>query len=217
MGTIRKWSLTLVRKYKPSAKTINVATFYFGRDLDELSPTWRAMPMGRMLGISNEESGEGAESEGECRKLPEGLISLLDSAGLTDTAMESGFHVEMTNVKPGHDPSWSKFVMLAEGTARRPNFFGRKMDTIRISYVESGTENTMEFVPLSPDPMPHCIWARVTELPDATLAGIIAEGMLSGPHSEQTTLDEFMDLGFEDKISRARGLVLPGPDWDGCC
>jgi hypothetical protein len=217
MGTIRKWSLTLVRKYKPSAKTINVATFYFGRDLDELSPEWRSMPMGRMLGISNEESGEGAESEGECRKLPEGLISLLDSAGLTDTAMESGFHVEMTNVKPGHDPSWSKFVMLAEGTARRPNFFGRKMDTIRISYVESGTGNTMEFVPLSPDPMPHCIWARVTELPDATLAGIIAEGMLSGPHSEQTTLDEFMDLGFEDNISRARGLVLPGPDWDGCC
>jgi hypothetical protein len=49
------------------------------------------------------------------------------------------------------------------------------------------------------------------------LAGVIAEGMLSGPHSEQTTLDEFMDLGFEDQISRARGLVLPGPDWDGCC
>lgn len=217
MGIIRKWSLTLVRKYKPSAKKINVASFYFGRDLDELTPDWRAMPMGRMLGISKEESNEKGESEGECRTLPEGLISLLDSAGLTDTAMESGFHVEMTNTKPGHDPSWSKFVMLAEGTVRRPSFYGRKMNTIRISYVESGTENTMEFVPMSPDPMPPYIWVRVTELPDVTLAGVIAEGMLSGPHSEQTTLDEFMDLGFEDQISRARGLVLPGPDWDGCC
>ena len=35
--------------------------------------------------------------------------------------------------------------------------------------------------------------------------------------TEQTTLDEFADLGFEDQICRARELVLPGPDWDGCC
>tara|TARA_B100000586_G_scaffold240259_1_gene192968 strand:- start:398 stop:925 length:528 start_codon:yes stop_codon:yes gene_type:complete len=175
------------------------------------------MDMGRMLGLSREESQEENERETEYRKLPEGLISLLDSSELTDMAMESGFHVEMSSVKPGRDPSWVKFVMLAEGTARRRSYFGRKRDTTRVSYVESGTENTMELVPLTPDPMPRCIWVRVTELPAATLAGVIAEGMLSGPHSEQTTLDEFTDLGFEDQISRARELVLPGPDWDGCC
>ena len=207
----------MVRHYSPCAKRINVATFYFGRDLDELSPEWRAMDMGRMLGISKEASPENNEREEEYRKLPEGLISLLDSSKLTETAMESGFHVEMSSVNPGRDSSWVKFVMLAEGTTRRRSYFGRKRDNIRVLYVEAGTENTMEFVPLMPDPMPRCIWVKVTELPDATLAGIIAEGMLSGPHSEQTTLDEFVDLGFEDQISRARELVLPGPDWDGCC
>ena len=113
--------------------------------------------MGRMLGLSREESQEENERETEYRKLPEGLISLLDSSELTDMAMESGFHVEMSSVKPGRDPSWVKFVMLAEGTARRRSYFGRKRDTTRVSYVESGTENTMELVPLTPDPMPRCI------------------------------------------------------------
>ena len=48
--------------------------------------------MGRMLGISKEASPENNEREEEYRKLPEGLISLLDSSKLTETAMESGFH-----------------------------------------------------------------------------------------------------------------------------
>ena len=74
----------------------------------------------------------------------------------------------------------------------------------------------MEFVPLSPDGIPRVIWARVVELPSATLAGVISQGILC-QNSEQTTLDEFSDLGFEDQICRARELVLPGPDWDGCC
>ena len=217
MGVNRKWSLTLVRRYSPSAKRINVATFYFGRDLNELSPEWRTMDMGRMLGISKEESQEENEREKAYRKLPEGLISLLDSSELTDAAMESGFHVEMSSVQPGRDPSWAKFVMLAEGTSRRRSYFGRKRETIRVSYVESGTENTMEFVPLMADPMPRCIWVRVTEIPPAMMAGVIAEGLLSGPDSEQTILDEFMDLGLDVRFSRARELVLPGPFWDGCC
>jgi hypothetical protein len=49
------------------------------------------------------------------------------------------------------------------------------------------------------------------------MAGVIAEGLLSGPDSEQTILDEFTDLGLDDRFSRARELVLPGPFWDGCC
>ena len=217
MGSNKDWSLTLVRHYSSSAKRIEVATFYFGRDLDELAPGWAASDVGRLVSLSKEESAEDGEGRMDFRKLPSGLISLLDSAGLTDTALESGFQVEMSSRKPSRDPAWVKFVMLAEGTERRRSYFGRKRDSIRVSYVESGTENTMEFVPLSQDPMPRCIWARVTELPAATLAGVIAEGILSGPHSEQTTLDEFADLGFEDQISRARELVLPGPGCDGCC
>lgn len=175
------------------------------------------MDAGQMMGLSREDVGEDEGSNPEYRKLPEGLISMLDSAELTDIAMESGFNVEMSSVKPSNDPSWTKFVMLAEGTTRHRGFFGRTMNSIRISYVEYGTGNTMEFVPLMPDPMPRCVWVRVTELPADILAGVISQGILSGPHSEQTTLLEFADLGFEDQISRARMLVLPGPDWDGCC
>ena len=36
MGCNKDWSLSCVRHYSPSAKKIEVATFYFGRDLDEL-------------------------------------------------------------------------------------------------------------------------------------------------------------------------------------
>ena len=216
MGSNKDWSLTLVRHYSPSAKRIDVATFYFGRDLDELSPGWRNSVAGRMISLSKEFSAEEEEASIDIRKLPSGLISMLDSANLTDTALESGFHVEMSSRKPSRDTTWVKFVMLAEGASRRRGMFGRLLDSVRVSYVESGTENTMEFMPLFPEPMPRIVWARVIELPPAILAGVVAEGILC-PDSEQTTLDEFTDLGFEDQICRTRELVLPGPDWDGCC
>ena len=216
MGSNKDWSLTLVRHYRPSAKNIDVATFYFGRDLDELAPGWRNSVSGRMVSLSKEDSEEENQERMDTRKLPSGLISMLDSANLTDAALEMGFHVKMTSRKPSRDPSWVKLVMLAEGTAKRRGMFGRTRDFVQFCYVESGTENTMELVPLSPEPTPQKIWAKVTELPPATLAGVIAEGMLC-PDQEQTTLDEFSDLGFEDQICRARELVLPGPDWDGCC
>jgi hypothetical protein len=109
-----------------------------------------------------------------------------------------------------------KFQMLVEGTSKGRGMFGRTRHSVQNSYVESDSNLTMEFVPLVPEPMPTIIWAKVSELPPSTLAGVIAEGMLC-PNSEQTTLDEFMDLGFEDQICRVRELVLPGPDWDGCC
>jgi hypothetical protein len=122
----------------------------------------------------------------------------------------------MSSRKPSRDPAWAKFVMLAEGASRRRGMFGRRRESVRVSYAESGTENTMEFTPLFPGPLPSIVWARVIELPPAMLAGVVAEGILC-PDSEQTTLDEFADLGFEDQICRAGELVLPGPDWDGCC
>ncbi len=216
MGSNKDWSLTLVRHYSPSAKKIDVATFYFGRDLDELSPGWRNSVAGRMVSLSMEDSVDDDQVRVLTRKLPSGLISMLDSSGLTEAALESGFHIEMSSRKPNRDPAWVRFVMLAEGTLRGRGMFGRSRNSVQICYMESGTENTMEFIPLFPEPMPKIIWARVTELPPPTLAGVIAEGILC-PDSEQTTLDEFSDLGFEDQICRAKELVLPGPDWDGCC
>ena len=216
MDSNKDWSLTLVRHYSPSAKRIEVATFYFGRDLDELAPGWRSSLAGRMVSLSKEVSAEEDKAPRDTRKLPSGLISMLDSANLTDTALESGFHVEMSSRKPSRDPMWAKFVMLAEGASRGRGMFGRRRESVRVSYAESGTENTMEFTPLFPGPMPSIVWARVIELPPAILAGVVAEGILC-PDPEQTTLDEFADLGFEDQICRARELVLPGPDWDGCC
>ena len=217
MGVNKDWSLTLVRHYSPSAKKIEVATFYFGRDMDELAPRWRTSAIDRLLSLTKDELAEGDQESRDFRKLPSGLISLLGAAGLTDTALESGFYVEMSIRKPSRDPAWVKFVMLAEGTSRSRGYFGRTHDTVRVSYVEDGTENTVEFVPLHSDPMPRCIWVKVTELPPAIMANVVAEEILSGPDSEQTTLDEFTDLGLEDQYCRARELALPGPDWDGCC
>ena len=52
MDSNKDWSLTLVRHYSPSAKRIEVATFYFGRDLDELAPGWRNSLAGRMISLS---------------------------------------------------------------------------------------------------------------------------------------------------------------------
>ena len=216
MGSNRDWSLSCVRHYSPSAKKIEVATFYFGRDLDELAPGWRSSVAGRLISLSNEESTIEDDQLADTRKLPSGLISMLDSANLTDEALEAGFHVEMTSRKPGHDSSWTRLVMLAEGMSRGRGMFGRTRDSIQVCYVESESGDTMEFVPLSPDGIRRGIWARVVELPSATLAGVISQGILC-QNSEQTTLDEFSDLGFEDQICRARELVLPGPDWDGCC
>ena len=216
MGFNKNWSLTLVRHYQPSAKKIDVATFYFGRDLDELSPGWRSSAAGRMLSLTKGDSVEDDHAGMDTRKLPSALISMLDSANLTDVALESGFHIEMSIHKPSRDPAWVKFQMLVEGTSKGRGMFGRTRHSVQNSYVESDSNLTMEFVPLVPEPMPTIIWAKVSELPPSTLAGVIAEGMLC-PNSEQTTLDEFMDLGFEDQICRVRELVLPGPDWDGCC
>ena len=42
MSCSKNWGLTCVRNYSPSAKSIDVATFYFGRDMDELNPDSRA-------------------------------------------------------------------------------------------------------------------------------------------------------------------------------
>ena len=212
----RVWTLSLVRDYSPTAKKIEVATFYFGRDLDELVP--RPSSMGRLLALSKEEPSEDGDRNREVRKLPTGLISLLGSAGLTDNALEAGFLVEMTRSKPGHEASWVRFVKLAEGVARERSVFGGMGRCTRVAYIESGTTNSMEFVPLDPhEPMLPSIWVRVIELPDEMLAGVIAEEILSQSGGCQTTLDEFMDLEFETLQSRARVLVLPGPAPRGCC
>ena len=208
--------MSLVRDYSPTAKKIEAATFYFGRDLDELVP--RTSPMGRLLALSKEETSEDGYRNREVRKLPTGLISLLGSAGLTDNALEAGFLVEMTRSKPGLEASWVRFVRLAEGVAMERSVFGGRERCTRVAYVESGTTNSMEFVPLDPhEPMPPSIWARVTELPDEIMEGVIAEEILSQSGGSQTTLDEFMDLGLEKLHSRARVLVLPGPAPRGCC
>ena len=216
MGCNKDWSLSCVRHYSPSAKKIEVATFYFGRDMDELAPGWRNSVAGRMISLSKEEPTIEEDQLADTRKLPSGLISMLDAANLTDAALETGFHVEMTSRNPGNDPSWTRLVMLAEGTSRGKGMFGRSRDYVQVCYVGSETGDTMEFVPLSPDPMPKVVWARVVELPSEIVAGVVSQGILC-QNSEQMILDEFWDLGFEDQICRARELVLPGPDWDGCC
>lgn len=216
MSCSKNWKLTCVRHYSPSAKNIDVATFYFGRDLDELTPESRASAMGKMVALSKEDSIETNDiGLADVRKLPSGIISMLDLADLTEEALESGFHVEMTSLNPGPKSGWTKLVKLAEGTEKRRGLFGRTGHQKRVCYMECDSENTMEFIPLSPEAMPKIMWARVTDIPPTILAGILAESILDS-EPEQTTLDEFANLGFEDQVCRARELALPGPDWN-CC
>lgn len=215
MGCKKKWELTCVRHYSPSAKNIEVATFYFGRDLDELTPESRASSMGRMVALSKEDSIEVPNIIDDVRRLPSGIISMLEQANLTEEALESGFHIKMTSLNPGPNSGWTKLVLLAEGAAKIRSIFGRTGISNRYCYMECDSDNTVEFIPLAPEPMPNIIWAKVTEIPPAILAGILAEGILDS-ESGQTTLDEFADLGFEDQCCRARELALPGPEWD-CC
>ena len=215
MGCTKKWELTCVRNYSPSAKSIDVATFHFGRNLDELTPDSRASSMGRMMALSKEDSVEVPTILDDIRKLPSGIVSMLELAGLTEEALESGFHIKMTSLNPGPNSGWKKLVLLAEGSTKKRGIFGRTGLYNRFCYMECDSDNTVEFIPLSPEPMPNIIWAKVTEIPPAILAGILAEGILDSEPG-QTTLDEFADLGFEDQCCRARELALPGPEWD-CC
>ena len=218
-GDHRHWNLSLVRKYSPTAKKIEVATFYFGRDLDELAPTGLPDVGARLLALSKRGALAPNSDDLEVRRLPLGLISLLKKANLTEEALEVGFHVEMTIQNPGQDDSWSKFVAVAEATRWGRMRGGFRSDTLRATYVEGDTSNTLEFVSLDPwaEKMPPCIWMRAKELPDEILAGVIAEGILSHNIGFQTTLDEFMDLGFESTSCSARELPLPGPPPKGCC
>ncbi|MBD36342.1 MAG: hypothetical protein CL512_06195 [Actinobacteria bacterium] len=215
MSCTKNWELTCVRHYSPSAKSIDVATFYFGRDLDELTPESRATNIGRMVAVSREDSIETPDIRDDVRKLPSGIISMLDLANLTEEALEAGFHIEMTSVNPGPKSGWTKLIMLADGTEKRRGLFGRTGYQKRVCYMECDSEKTMEFIPLAPEAMPKIMWARVTEIPPAILAGILAESILDS-EPQQTTLDEFADLGLEDVFCLARELALPGPSWD-CC
>lgn len=218
-GDHRNWNLSLVRKYSPTAKKIEVSTFYFGRDLDELAPTGPLDVGARLLAVSKGNTIAPNRADSEARSLPLGLISLLEKAVLTEEALEVGFHVEMTLLNPGQNDSWSKFVTVAEATRWDRSNLGFRMNSMRATYVESGTTDTLEFVSVDPwgEKMPTCIWVRVKELPDEILAGVIAEGILSHNIGFQTTLDEFMDLGFESTSCSARELPLPGPPPKGCC
>lgn len=218
-GDHKHWNLSLVRKYSPTAKKIEVATFYFGRDLDELVPTGPPDVGARLLAVSKRGAMASNSDDLEVRSLPLGLISLLEKADLTEVALEVGFHVEMTLLNPGQDDSWLKFVTVVEGTRRTRRNWGFRSDSMRATYVEDDTTNTLEFVSLDPraEKMPPCIWMRAKELPDEILAGVIAEEILSHNIGSQTTLDEFMDLGFEATSCSASELPLPGPPPKGCC
>ena len=217
-GDHRHWKLSLVRKYSPTAKSIEVATFYFGRDLDELAPTGLQDATARLLAVSRGTTPPSSDDL-EVRRLPSGLISLLEKANLTEEALEVGFHVEMTIQNPGRDDSWSNFLIVAEATRWGRMRGGFRNDSLRATYVDEGTTDTAELVSVDPwrEKMPTCIWVRVKELPEEILAGVIAEEILSHNMGFQTTLDEFMDLGFEATTCSARELPLPGPPPEGCC
>ena len=215
MSCSKNWGLTCVRNYSPSAKSIDVATFYFGRDMDELNPDSRASRVERMIAVSREDSIQAPNILDDVRKLPSGIISMLDLANLTEEALESGFHIDMTSQNPGSESGWTKLIMLADGSEKRRGIFGRTCHQKRVCYMETDSESTMEFIPLAPEKMPKVLWAKVTEIPPSILAGILAENILDS-EPQQTTLDEFADLGFEDQICLARVLALPGPSWEGC-
>lgn len=206
----RLWVVNAVRNYSPVEKKIDVATFFFGRNFDELKPS-EPRGISRLMSVSRNRKTTPESEMTNIRKLPSGLISLLENSNLTEEALEVGFQVQMTILNKEKENSWRKFVIMAECNRG----FGY---SIRANYVEIGTTNSVEFISIDPwaEKMPTCIWIRVTELPEETLAAVIAEGILSHTIGMQTTLDEFFDLDVESEFSNSLELPLPGPPWEGC-
>ena len=207
--TTKFWKVNAVIKYAPEEKSLEVAKYHFGRTFSELNPAKERGVISHLLKMGFNRS-EKPKPE-KVRKLSPGLISLIEKAGLADKALEVGFQVQITTESKINSSEWKQFVKIVESecitTAERTAVYAEPEQAETLSLISVDPFNTK---------LPGKIWVRVVEHSESMLASIISEGILSFGMQNQTTLDEYFDLGVESEFSCSRELLLPGPPMEGC-
>ena len=182
------WSLTVIRNGKQeNAERIEDSQFHYGRWPDEVAG---ATP----------------------RRLPSGLIEMIERAGLAEQAMESGLVIYMS-AAPSERELWAQFssTVTVRSTKRRFSF-----DTRTLFSREDGEGGTFELVDLY-NPclggmnMPSNVWVRLGELPMSTLAWAMSAGILDSDKSRQIDLSQWIGKPTDNTIIPNDIMALPGP------
>ena len=184
----QSWTLTAVRDFKSALdEDIEWEEFSYGRTSDELE-----------------------EEDRRTAFLPSGILYLLVSANLTSEALESGFVTEMCSYPKSGD-GWVCFERIVLSSIHPP--FG---PTIARYAVEDG-EDSVEMIQLRcGESLPKKIWLRVVELDPSTMAWLIDSNLSLGKTKDQSTLDDWCDIGEVTRNARnkpweRKQLNLPGP------
>jgi len=184
----QSWTLTAVRDFKSALdEDIEWEEFSYGRTSDELE-----------------------EEDRRTAFLPSGILYLLVRANLTSEALESGFVTEMCSY-PKSGNGWVCFERIVLSSIHPP--FG---PTIARYAVEDG-EDSVEMVQLRcGESLPKKIWLRVVELDPSTMAWLIDSELSLGKPKDQSTLDDWCDIGevtrnARNKPWKRKQLTLPGP------
>tara|TARA_B100000676_G_scaffold313140_1_gene391710 strand:+ start:1494 stop:2249 length:756 start_codon:yes stop_codon:yes gene_type:complete len=207
--TTKFWKVNAVIKYAPEEKSLEVARYHFGRTFSELNPAKERGVISHLLEMGFNRSRK--IKPDRVRKLSAGLISLIEKAKLADKALEVGFQVQITTESKTNFTEWKLFVKIAESDCITT------LDRTAV-YAEPEQAETLSLISVDPfnSKLPEKIWVRVVEHSESMLASIISEGVLSFGMENQTTLDEYFDLGVESEFSSSRELLLPGPPMEGC-
>ena len=178
-----KWALTIIRNGEQGdTEKISHAEFRFGRKTGELD-------------------------DSTAMRLPSGLISALEEAGLVDEALESGLFVEMCS-GDSKEGGWREFESAVTMPAQCSHSGDRSL------YVDP-QGSTLEFIQVGPPwariELPEKISLKVSELPLRTTAWAVENGILEGPDGEQMTLHQWTELPEQEAPDDLEELPMPGP------
>ena len=178
-----KWALTIIRNGEQGdTEKISLAEFRFGRKTGELD-------------------------DSTAMRLPSGLISALEEAGLGGEALESGFFVEMCS-GDSKEGGWREFESAVTMPAQCSHSGDRSL------YVDP-QGSTLEFIQVGPPwariELPEKISLKVSELPLRTTAWAVENGILEGPDGEQMTLHQWTELPELEAPDDLEELPMPGP------
>lgn len=192
----RRWSLTLIRDgTQVAVNSVAEARFLFGRWTNEIIR-------------SHERSDH--------RVIPSGVIRALESAQISDQALESGFELEMS-LSGRKENGWIPFDIALAVTSdkmyERPSFL----------FVSPNDESTLNMVQIAlgfcGEPViepPSRLWIRAKELPERYLFWALDNDLLKceGNSHEQMSLAHWFELPELDLVGQTKELSLPGPPPD---
>ena len=180
------WTLTVLRNGgQGPVEELEEAEFRFGRRGEELE-------------------------EAPLRRLPAGVVSLIQSTNIEQEAMETGFTLEMRFTR-GEGMHWKEYVMLAGNES-----WESMKRTPRSVYACSDLEGAVEFVDVENpcsfyNQLPERIWIRATPISMPIVAWAMTNGIYSCPKGDQRTLHQWCDMSSVRPVEQIKALVLPGP------